>query len=271
VGEALGLHMDVDAIAFTGSGTVGRQLLEYSAASNLKRIYLELGGKSPNLVFSDAPDLTAAAAQTVDSIFRNNGQVCVAASRLAVERPVYDEFMAMVKDRAEAKRVGDPLDLASDTGAMANAAQLQKVQAAIARATEEGATILTGGRTLHPETGGYYHAPTILTDVRAQMDVVQSEIFGPVLAARPFDTEDEAIAIANETVYGLSSVLWTSDLSRAHRLSARIKSGVVNVNCYSGADVTSPLGGVGQSGNGSDRSLHALDKYRNLKATWIEL
>lgn len=271
VGQALGLHMDVDVLAFTGSGVVGRKLMEYAARSNLKRIYLELGGKSPNLVFADVPDLETTAAQTAASIFRNNGQVCVAASRLAVESSIYDDFMARVRTHAEAMRVGDPLDLANTTGAMANAAQLDKTKAAVSRALDQGATLTTGGQVLHSDSGGFYHQPTILTDVTQDMDVVQQEVFGPVLAARAFDTEDEAIRIANETVYGLSSALWTSDLSRAHRLSARIKSGQVNVNCFAGSDVTSPLAGMRQSGNGADKSLHAFEKYENLKATWIQL
>lgn len=271
VGAALGLHMDVDVLAFTGSGVVGRKLMEYSARSNLKRIYLELGGKSPNIVFADAPDLAEAAKQTAASIFRNNGQVCVAASRLAVERAVYDDFMQMVQAEAETMRVGDPLDLQNTTGALANAAQLDKTRAAVARATEQGATVLTGGAALHESSGGYYHQPTVLTGVTPDMDVVQNEVFGPVLAARAFDTEDEAVKIANETVYGLSSSLWTSNLSRAHRIGGRIKSGQVNVNCFSGSDVTSPLAGIRQSGNGADKSLHALEKYENLKSMWIQL
>ena len=271
VGEALGLNMEVDVLAFTGSGNVGRRLLEYSARSNMKRVYLELGGKSPNLVFADAPNLEQAAKETAASIFRNNGQVCVAASRLAVERSIYDEFMQMVVDAARSFAVGDPLDLSHTTGALANTAQLSKVKTAVATAADEGAALLCGGQQLLESSGGYYHEPTVLGDVRTGMDVVQNEVFGPVLAARAFDTEDEAIEIANETVYGLSSVLWSRDISRAHRLSARIKSGTVQVNCFSGADVTSPLGGVKQSGNGSDRSLHAMEKYENIKATWIQL
>ncbi|MEI9430181.1 aldehyde dehydrogenase family protein [Mesorhizobium sp. Cs1299R1N3] len=271
VGEALGLHMDVDVLAFTGSGGVGRRLLEYSARSNLKRVYLELGGKSPNLVFADAPDLEKAAKETAASIFRNNGQVCVAASRLAVERPVYDDFMQMVAKEAAALKIGDPLSLEYSTGALANVAQLEKTKSAIARARGQGAEIFQGGHQIHAESGGFYHEPTILTGVHASMDVVQNEVFGPVLAARAFDSEAEAITIANETVYGLSSVLWTANLSRAHCISAKIKSGVVQINCYSGADITAPLGGVRQSGNGSDRSLHALGKYENLKSKWIQL
>ncbi|NSY40622.1 aldehyde dehydrogenase family protein [Leisingera sp. ANG59] len=271
VGEALGLHMEVDVLAFTGSGGVGRRLLEYSARSNMKRVYLELGGKSPNLVFADAPDLAQAAKETAASIFRNNGQVCVAASRLAVEGSVYDDFMGLVRAEAQAMKIGDPLSLTNSTGALANAAQLAKTKSAVARALEQGAQLFQGGEQLNSASGGFYHQPTILTGVTADMDVVQQEVFGPVLAARAFDTEEEAIAIANETVYGLSSVVWTRDLSRAHRVAAKLKAGVVQVNCYSGADITAPLGGVRQSGNGSDRSLHAFEKYENCKATWIQL
>lgn len=271
VGQALGLHMDVDVLAFTGSGMVGRKLMDYAARSNLKRVYLELGGKSPNLVFADAPDLEAAAAQTAASIFRNNGQVCVAASRLAVERSIYDDFLDRVRTHAEALKIGNPLHLNSTTGALANAAQLQKTKDAVALALSEGAELSTGGQALLTDSGGYYHQPTILRDVTPDMSVVQNEVFGPVLAARSFETEDEAIRIANETVFGLSSAVWTSNLSRAHRMIGRIKSGQVHVNCFSGSDVTSPLGGVRQSGNGSDKSLHALEKYENLKAAWIQL
>lgn len=270
-GKALGLHMDVDVLAFTGSGVVGRKLMEYSARSNLKRVYLELGGKSPNIVFADAPDLEVVAAQTAASIFRNNGQVCVAASRLAVERTAYDEFMEKLRQHAEALHVGDPLQLDHTTGALANAAQLDKTKAAVKLALEQGAVLATGGEVLHTDSGGFYHQPTILTDVTRDMSVVQNEVFGPVLAARAFDTENEAVEIANETVYGLSSAVWTSNLSRAHRMAGRIKSGQVHVNCFAGSDMTSPLGGVRQSGNGADKSLHALEKYENLKATWIQL
>lgn len=271
VGEALALHMDVDVLAFTGSGFVGRKLLEYSARSNMKRVYLELGGKSPNLVFADAPDLDQTAAETAASIFRNNGQVCVAASRLMVEEPIYEDFIKAVCRHAEALRIGDPLSLIHDTGALANKMQLEKTRAAILRAAEQGADIATGGQPLHEGSGGYFHQPTVLANVHGAMDVVQEEVFGPVLAARSFSDENEALAFANETVYGLSSVVWTRDISRAHRLVKRIKSGIVQVNCYSGADVTAPLGGVRQSGNGVDRSLHAFEKYENLKAAWIKL
>lgn len=270
-GEALALHMDVDVLAFTGSGGVGRRLLEYSARSNLKRVYLELGGKSPNLVFADAPNLEQAAKDTAASIFRNNGQVCVAASRLAVEAPIYEDFMTLVRQNAAAFKIGDPLNLENTTGALANAAQLEKTKSAVKIAQSQGGEVFSGGQQLLPDSGGYYHEPTIISNVTSEMTVVQDEVFGPVLAARSFQDEADAVKIANETVYGLSSVVWSKDISRVHRVSGQIKSGTVMVNTFSGADITSPLGGVRQSGNGSDRSLHAFDKYENIKATWIQL
>ncbi|MGS2722222.1 aldehyde dehydrogenase family protein [Porticoccus sp. GXU_MW_L64] len=271
VGEALGLHMDVDVMAFTGSGIVGRKLLEYAARSNMKRVYLELGGKSPNIVFADAPDLDAAAKGAVQSIFRNSGQVCVSASRLFVEQPVYDDFIKAVARHTEALRVGDPLDVSNTTGSLANRAQLAKTKGAVVKAQQQGARLVTGGQQIHVESGGFYHQPTLFADVNSEMDVVQQEIFGPVLAARSFNSEKEVFAYANETDYGLSGAVWTSNLSRAHRAIAAIHTGIVQVNCHTGADTTMPLGGVKQSGNGYDRSLHAFDKYINYKSAWINI
>lgn len=270
-GEALGLHMDVDAIAFTGSGAVGRRLLDYSARSNLKRVYLELGGKSPNVVFADAPDLKQAAKVSANGIFRNSGQVCVAGSRLLVQSSVYDRFMADLLDATAKLKVGDPLDLASDIGAISSADQLKKDLGFIAKAEEEGAMRLVGGTRILAETGGYYMAPTIFENVTAEMTLAREEVFGPVLAVMRFDTEEEAVRLANSTVYGLASAVWTSDLARAHRMVRAINAGVVHVNTYGGSDITVPLGGVKQSGFGRDKSLHALDKYLELKTAWISL
>ena len=271
VGQALATHMEVDVIAFTGSGSVGRKLLEYSARSNMKRVYLELGGKSPNIVFADAPDLDRAARDTAQSIFRNSGQVCVSASRLIIEEPIYEDFLNAVAQHASSLVVGDPLNLKNTTGSMANINQLEKTINAVVKAKEQGARLVTGGKRLHHESGGYYHEPTIFADVKSEMDISQQEIFGPVLAARSFKSEEQAYNVANETIYGLSSVIWTSNLSRAHRSIKAIRSGTVQVNCYSGADITSPLGGHKQSGSGHDRSLYAFDKYINLKSSWINI
>jgi 4-(gamma-glutamylamino)butanal dehydrogenase len=270
-GEALGLHMDVDAIAFTGSGPVGRRLLEYSARSNLKRVFLELGGKSPNIVFADAPDLKQAAIVSANGIFRNSGQVCVAGSRLLVQSSVYDRFMDELVSATTRLKVGDPLDLTSDVGAVSSSEQLDKNLSFVARATEEGARLVTGGERILPETGGSYMAPTIFENVTQGMQLAQEEVFGPVLGVMRFETEEEAVRLANSTIYGLASAVWTANLSTAHRMVRAINAGVVHVNTYGGADITVPLGGVKQSGFGRDKSLHAFDKYTDLKTAWISL
>jgi gamma-glutamyl-gamma-aminobutyraldehyde dehydrogenase len=270
-GAALAGHGDVDVLTFTGSGATGRRLLQASAASNLKRVYLELGGKSPNIVFADAPDLAHAAKVSAAGIFRNSGQVCVAGSRLLVERSIHDAFVALLKDAAEALRVGDPLDLQTQIGAVNSEEQLARNLHFTDTARAEGGTVLTGGKRILQETGGTYMAPTIVTGVTPDATLFQREVFGPVLAVTAFETEAEALALANGTDLGLAAGVWTANLSRAHRMVAGIRAGVVHVNTYGGADNTVPLGGVGQSGNGHDKSLHALDKYRDLKTAWIQL
>ena len=271
IGETLALSMDVDVLAFTGSGATGRRLLEYSARSNMKRCYLELGGKSPNVVFADAPDLEKAAKVSTMGIFRNSGQVCVAGSRLLVEDSIHDEFVAAMAKHASAIKVGDPLDLGSDVGAVNSLGQLEADLKFVEIAEAEGATRVTGGGRVLAETGGYYMAPTIMTGVKPSDNLFKNEVFGPVLAVTSFKNEAEAVALANGTEFGLASAVWTSNLSRAHRMLRTIKAGVVHVNTYGGADNTVPLGGVGQSGNGADKSLHALDKYVDLKTAWIQL
>ncbi|WP_420569630.1 aldehyde dehydrogenase [Thalassovita sp.] len=271
VGQAMGLSMDVDVLVFTGSGPTGRRLLEYSAQSNLKRVYLELGGKSPNIVFADAPDLDEAAKVAAMGIFRNSGQVCVAGSRLLVEASIHDEFVAAVGRAAETLRIGDPLDLANQVGAVNSEQQLLQNLSFVEKAIAEGGQIATGGNRVLQETGGYYMAPTVVTGVAPDATIAQKEIFGPVLGVTSFTTQEEAIRIANSTDYGLAAGVWTSNLSRAHHMVRAIRSGVIHVNTYGGSDGTVPLGGVGQSGNGHDKSLHALDKYMELKTAWIKL
>lgn len=271
VGEAMGLSMDVDVLVFTGSGATGRRLLDYAARSNLKRVYLELGGKSPNIVFADAPDLLEAAKVAAMGIFRNSGQVCVAGSRLLVEASIHDDFVAEVSKVAAAMQVGDPLDMASHIGAVHSERQLLQNLDFVGTAQSEGGTLTTGGDRLLSDTGGYYMAPTVVTGVTAHASLSQQEVFGPILAVTPFTSDAEAITIANATPYGLAGGVWTSNLSRAHRMVRGVRTGVMHVNTYGGADGTVPLGGVGQSGNGHDKSLHALDKYINLKTAWIKL
>lgn len=270
-GQALAEHMDVDVLAFTGSGPVGRALLRASANSNLKRVYLELGGKSPNIVFDDAPDLAQAAQVSAMGIFRNSGQVCVAGSRLLVQRDVMDAFVERLVDIASKLQVGDPLNIHTQIGAVSSAAQLQKNLQHVQRAQQEGARLRAGGQATRTETGGFYMTPTVFDQVGAEMHLVQEEVFGPVLGVMPFDDEADALRLANGTVYGLASAVWTSNLSRAHRMVKGLHAGVVHVNTYGGPDITVPLGGVRQSGNGVDKSMHALDKYTDLKTAWIQL
>ncbi len=269
-GAALGRHMDVDVLVFTGSSMVGRKLMEYSAQSNLKRVYLELGGKSPNIVFADAPDLDKVAKVSALGIFRNAGQICVAGSRLLVEASIHDALMEKIATFAAKMKVGDPLDLTTEMGAINSQAQLTKILAYVQKAQDEGARLLTGGAQLNAGAG-YFMQPTVFTGVTPQMTLAREEVFGPVLAAMTFTTEAKAVRLANGTEYGLASAVWTSNLSRAHRMVRAIRAGVVHVNTYGGADGTVPLGGHKQSGNGHDKSLHALDKYTDLKTAWIQL
>lgn len=270
-GEALAMSMDVDVLVFTGSGPTGRRLLEYSARSNLKRCYLELGGKSPNIVFADAPDLAAAAKAAATAIFRNAGQVCVAGSRLLVEAAVHDEFVSMLAKAAEKMVVGNPLHLATQIGAVNSDVQLAGNLGFVDDAAKEGGQIVLGGKRTLTETGGYYMEPTVVTQVRPEHRLYREEVFGPILAVTPFSDESEALRLANASDFGLASGVWTSNLSRAHRMVRGIRAGVVHVNTYGGADNTVPLGGVKQSGNGHDKSLHAMDKYTDLKTAWIQL
>lgn len=271
VGAAIATHMDVDVLVFTGSTAVGRQLMEYSARSNMKRVYLELGGKSPNIVFADAPDLEKAAKAAALAAFRNSGQVCVAGTRLLVEASIHDAFVAKVVAETEKLRVGNPLEAQNDLGAVISAAQLQSNLDFIAAAQAEGAHLECGGEAILSETGGFYQRPAVLSGVKPDHRLARNEVFGPVLAVLSFETEAQAVALANGTDYGLAAGVWTRDLSRAHRVSGAVRAGLVHVNTYGGSDLTVPLGGVGLSGNGHDKSLYAFEKYHNLKTTWFQL
>jgi gamma-glutamyl-gamma-aminobutyraldehyde dehydrogenase len=270
-GAALALSMDVDVLVFTGSGATGRRLLEASARSNLKRCYLELGGKSPNIVFADAPDVSAAAKASAGAIFRNAGQVCVAGARLLVEASIHDDFVAELTAATRKMVVGNPLSLSTQIGAVNSERQLEGNLGFVADALREGAEVVTGGTRILTETGGTYMEPTVVTRVAETHRLFRHEVFGPVLAVTAFDSEAEAVRLANATDYGLAAGVWTANLSRAHRMVRAIRAGVVHVNTYGGADGTVPLGGVKQSGNGHDKSLHALEKYTDLKTAWIQL
>ncbi|MFI0976634.1 aldehyde dehydrogenase [Streptomyces sp. NPDC021093] len=270
-GRALGLHPGVDVLAFTGSTAVGRHFLRYAADSNLKRVWLELGGKSPHIVLPDAPDLEQAAATAAWGIFFNQGEMCTAPSRLLVHSSVADRVVDAVVQRAQALKVGDPLDPATEMGALAGEAHLAKVLGHIGTGLAQGARLRTGGVRLHEETGGTYLAPTVFDRVGRDARLAREEIFGPVLSVFTFDTVDEAVELANDTEYGLAAGLWTSNLSTAHQVSRRLRAGTVWVNCYEEGDLTVPFGGMKQSGNGRDKSAHALEKYTELKTTWIQL
>ncbi|MDQ8034719.1 MAG: aldehyde dehydrogenase [Bordetella sp.] len=270
-GRALGLHMDVDCLAFTGSTATGKRFMEYSGQSNLKQIWLECGGKSPHIIFDDCPDLDRAALAAAIGIFNNQGEVCIAGSRLYVHSKIYDAFLEKLDAWAAKMQPGNPLDPNAMMGAIVDERQLERVLHYIDAGKTEGARLRTGGERVKAESGGYYVAPTIFECAGPDLTIVREEIFGPVLAVTRFESEDEVVALANQSIYGLGSGLWTADLSRAHRVSRRLRAGLVWVNCYFDGDVTVPFGGVKQSGFGRDKSLHALEKYSALKTTWFKL
>ncbi|MBV2204041.1 MAG: aldehyde dehydrogenase [Pseudomonas sp.] len=271
VGKALALHMDVDTLVFTGSTRVAKQLMIYAGESNMKRVWLEAGGKSPNIVFADAPDLQAAAQAAAGAIAFNQGEVCTAGSRLLVERSIKARFLPMVVEALKGWKPGNPLDPATNVGALVDSQQLNTVLGYIDAGRQAGAQVLIGGQRTLEETGGLYVEPTIFDGVANAMKIAQEEIFGPVLSVISFDSVEEAVAIANDTPYGLAAAVWTADLSKAHRTARALRAGSVWVNQYDGGDMTAPFGGFKQSGNGRDKSLHAFDKYTELKATWIKL
>lgn len=271
VGKALALHMDVDTVVFTGSTRIAKQLMVYAGESNMKRVWLEAGGKSPNIVFADAPDLQAAAEAAASAIAFNQGEVCTAGSRLLVERSIKERFLPMVVEALKAWKPGNPLDPATNVGALVDTQQMNTVLGYIESGHSDGATLLTGGKRIMEDTGGTYVEPTIFDGVNNAMRIAKEEIFGPVLSVITFDSAEEAVAIANDTPYGLAAGIWTSDISKAHKTARAVRAGSVWVNQYDGGDMTAPFGGFKQSGNGRDKSLHAFDKYTELKATWIKL
>ncbi|OYT95907.1 MAG: aldehyde dehydrogenase PuuC [Pseudomonas sp. PGPPP3] len=271
VGKALALHMDVDTIVFTGSTKIAKQLLSYSGESNMKRVWLEAGGKSPNIVCADAPDLQAAAESAAGAIAFNQGEVCTAGSRLLVENSIKAQFVLMVVEALKAWQPGNPLDPATTVGALVDSRQLETVLSYIQAGHDDGARLVAGGQRVMEESGGTYVEPTIFDGVNNAMRIAQEEIFGPVLSVIGFDSIEQAIEIANDTPYGLAAAVWTRDLSKAHQTARALRAGSVWINQYDGGDMTAPFGGFKQSGNGRDKSLHAFDKYTELKATWIKL
>ncbi|WP_131770460.1 aldehyde dehydrogenase family protein, partial [Candidatus Protofrankia californiensis] len=266
-GAALAAHDDVDKIAFTGSTEVGKKIVE-AAKGNLKKVSLELGGKSPNIVFADA-DLKSAIAGSANAWLFNHGQCCVAGTRLFVEDSIFEEFTQGVAEFASQVKVGPGLDPTSQLGPLVSQEQLDRVTGYLDQGRADGARALTGGRRIGDT--GYYVEPTVLVDVRDDMSVVREEIFGPVVAAMPFSAAEGPVAAANNSQYGLAAGIWTRDISKAHRLAKQIKAGSVWINCYNGFDAAIPFGGYKQSGWGRELGEAALELYTQTKAVNVQL
>ena len=270
-GQALALHMDVDCLGFTGSTRTGKLMLQYSGQSNMKRVWLECGGKSPNIILADCPDLDRAAATAAGAIFFNQGEMCTAASRLIIEESVRDHVLEKVVEASHAMQPGDPLDPATRMGAIVDEIQTRTVLGYIDSGKSEGAAVLAGGQRVREQTGGCYIEPTVFANVTTSMRIAREEIFGPVLAAITVKDAEEAVRVGNGVEYGLAAAVWTRDIGKAHRIAKALRAGMVYVNCYDADDITVPFGGFKQSGTGRDKSLHAFDKYTELKTTWIDL
>ena len=271
VGKALALHNDIDTLVFTGSTAVAKQLMIYAGESNMKRVWTEAGGKSPNIVFADAPNLDDAAQAAAGAICFNQGEVCTAGSRLLVEANIKEEFISKVKAAMQNWQPGNPLDPNTNVGAIVDKTQHERVIAFIEKGKSQQATLCYGGSKSQPVDGGYYIEPTMFSDVDNNMTIASDEIFGPVLSVITFKDMEEAISIANDTPYGLAAGIWTTNLSKAHKMAKAVRAGSVWVNQWDGGDMTAPFGGFKQSGNGRDKSLHAFNKYTEVKATWIKL
>ena len=267
-GAALASHMDVDKVAFTGSTEVGKLVMQAAAASNMKRVSLELGGKAPNIVFADA-DIDAAVKGTMTGIFFNQGEVCCAGSRLFVEEKVRDEFLGKLKERAEKLVVGNPMDPKTQMGAQVNEEQFKKILGYIEKGKKEGAKVVTGGGPAASK--GYFVKPTVFSDVQDNMTIAREEIFGPVVSTLTFKNIDDVTKRANDTIYGLSAGIWTRDIGKAHRLARSVRAGTVWVNCYNCFDAASPFGGFKQSGFGRELGKYAVELYTQVKSVWVSL
>jgi len=272
VGKALALHHDVNKISFTGSTDVGKMMMVYSGQSNLKRVTVETGGKSPQIITADVPDLDIAVEYAVSGIYGNKGEMCSAGSRLLVDARIHDTFVERFKARTrETVRIGDPLDTATTMGPLASRNQQKSVLSEITLARQEGATLAMGGQAPEGFDRGAYVEPTLFIGVNDRMRIAREEVFGPVAAVLPFETIDEAVAIANDSIYGLSASVWTSDVTTAHKVARDLEAGVVWVNCYDLGDMTQPWGGFKQSGIGRDKCLDTLNAVSESKSVWINL
>jgi acyl-CoA reductase-like NAD-dependent aldehyde dehydrogenase len=271
-GKALALHNDVDKVTFTGSTEVGKLMLQYAGQSNMKRVGLECGGKSPQLFMADLPDLERAVAAAYNGVFANQGEVCSAGSRLLVERPIYDEFVdRFVAEGQHAYQPGKPLDPDTNMGPLVSQEDQKRVLGLIERGREEGATLKFGGEIPAGMESGAYLAPTLFTDVNNNMTIARQEIFGPVASIIPFDGPEQAVAIANDTIYGLAAGIWTRDIDRAFRLIEQVEAGTIWVNSYEEGDMTQPFGGYKQSGHARDKCMASIKSYTQSKSAWIRL
>src|SRR6185437_3753706 len=266
-GKPLALHPDVDMVSFTGSTEVGKLMLRYAGDSNMKRVALECGGKSPHVVMKDA-DIEAAAAAIAWGIYYNAGETCHAGSRVLVHESVKDALIAALAQVAATISLGHPLDPATQMGALIDQGHMQRVLGYIESGISQGARVALGGKRAFEEYGGYYVQATVVDGVRADMRVAREEIFGPVLTMTSFVDEAEAVRLANDSIYGLAAAVWTSDMNVAHRLSGVLKAGTVWVNTFDRSSLATPFGGFKQSGFGRDRSYHAIEKYTDLKTIW---
>ena len=270
-GSPLALHMDVDCIGFTGSTRVGKQIHVMAGQSNLKRAWTELGGKSPNIVFADCPDLDRAVEAAVGSIFFNQGESCNAPSRLFVEASIQDQFLEKAVALAPRFAPANPLNPDTIMGAIVDKTQMDTVLRYVESGKAQGASLLYGGEQAMSDSGGCYVQPTIFAGVKPEMKICCEEIFGPVLSVMPFTDAAEVVRQANASMYGLQAAVWTRDINRAHGIARALRAGTVHVNQYDEDDITVPFGGFKQSGVGRDKSLHAFDKYTETKTTWIRI
>jgi len=269
LGKHLSLHSDIDGQTFTGSTGVGKLLMQYAGQSNLKRTFLELGGKSANIVFADA-NLEKAADAAVLAGFYNSGQTCTAGTRLLVQDEIYDTFLAMVLERAKNWCPDNPLSPKTNMGPVVDQRQLDTIQGYVQKGLDEGAKLVYGGKVMQHELGGFFHEPTIFANVDNAMAIAQEEIFGPVMSVIRFKDATDAVHIANDSPYGLAGAVWSLNINTAHKVAAAVRTGTMGVNNYFGGDITVPFGGFKESGNGRDKSLHAMNDYTELKTTWIE-
>jgi aldehyde dehydrogenase (NAD+) len=273
VGDLLTKHAGIDKISFTGSTNVGKRIVQNSGESNLKQVSLELGGKSPNIIFEDIADVDAVLQRSFQAMFSHKGEKCSEPTRFLIHRKHYDSMIEVLSQKANEVICGDPFDSKSGQGAQCNEEHFNKILRYIEIGKKEGAKLVAGGTrdSIGSNANGYFVRPTIFADVESQMKISQDEIFGPVLVISRFDTDEEAIRLANDSIYGLAAGLWTQDISRAHRVASKLQAGMVFINRYGCYDFASPFGGYKQSGWGKEMAIYSLKSYTKTKSVWVKL